>query len=109
RMSSFPPVPEQMALLTRGVVDRVARAALEQRLEQLDAPNAAYYKARYDQFSARWSAAIAKWQQEAAPLKGAHVVVQHKGFTYLESWLGLVEVAALEPKPGMEPTTSHLA
>ena len=37
------------------------------------------------------------------------MVVQHKGFTYLESWLGLVEVAALEPKPGMEPTTSHLA
>lgn len=84
-------------------------AALEQRLAQLDASNAAYYKARYEQFSARWSAALAKWQQEAAPLKGTHVVVQHKGFTYLESWLGLVEVAALEPKPGMEPTTSHLA
>jgi len=84
-------------------------AALEQRLEQLDASNASYYKARYEQFSARWTAAIAKWAQEAAPLEGTHVVVQHKGFTYLESWLGLVEVAALEPKPGMEPTTSHLA
>jgi zinc/manganese transport system substrate-binding protein len=89
-------------------VEKVA-AALEQRLERLDASNASYYKARYQQFTARWSAALAKWQQEAAPLKGAHVVVQHKGFTYLESWLGLVEVAALEPKPGMEPTTSHLA
>jgi len=37
------------------------------------------------------------------------VVVQHKGFTYLEAWLGLKEVAALEPKPGMEPTTAHLS
>ena len=89
-------------------IARVA-AALDQRLEQLDASNATYYRARYQQFSARWTAAIAKWEQEAAPLKGVHVVVQHKGFTYLESWLGLVEVAALEPKPGMEPTTSHLA
>ena len=89
-------------------IARVA-AALEQRLEQLDAPNAAYYKSRYEKFSTRWDAAIAKWQQEAAPLKGTHVVVQHKGFTYLENWLGLTEVAALEPKPGMEPTTSHLA
>jgi zinc/manganese transport system substrate-binding protein len=89
-------------------IARVA-AALEQRLEQLDASNATYYRTRYQQFSARWTAAIAKWEQEAASLKGVHVVVQHKGFTYLESWLGLVEVAALEPKPGMEPTTSHLA
>jgi zinc/manganese transport system substrate-binding protein len=84
-------------------------AALEQRLGQLDPSNAAYYKARYDQFSARWNAAIAKWEHEAAPLKGVRIVVQHKGFTYLEAWLGLKEVAALEPKPGMEPTTSHLA
>ncbi len=42
-------------------------------------------------------------------MKGVPVVVQHKGFTYLDAWLGLKEVAALEPKPGMEPTTSHLA
>ncbi|HSN20178.1 MAG TPA: zinc ABC transporter substrate-binding protein [Usitatibacter sp.] len=83
--------------------------ALEQRLEQLDPGDAAYFRARYRDFSTRWAAAIAKWQQAAATLKGAPVVVQHKGFTYLEAWLGLKEVAALEPKPGMEPTTSHLA
>jgi zinc/manganese transport system substrate-binding protein len=89
-------------------IARVAEA-LSQRLAQLDPGNAAYYRSRYQDFSARWSAAIAKWQQEAATLKGVSVVVQHKGFTYLEAWLGLREVAALEPKPGMEPTTSHLA
>jgi zinc/manganese transport system substrate-binding protein len=37
------------------------------------------------------------------------IVVQHKAFTYLEAWLGLNEVAALEPKPGAEPTTAHLS
>ena len=37
------------------------------------------------------------------------MVVQHKAFTYLIAWLGLKEVAALEPKPGMEPTTAHLS
>lgn len=82
---------------------------LAQRLAELDAANAAYYQQRYQDFAGRWNAAIAKWQQEAAPLKGVPVVVQHKGFTYLESWLGLREVAALEPKPGIEPTTSHLS
>ena len=33
---------------------------------------------------------------------------QHKAFVYLYDWLGLKEVAVLEPKPGVEPTVSHL-
>jgi zinc/manganese transport system substrate-binding protein len=41
-------------------------------------------------------------------LRGVPIVVQHKGFTYLIAWLGMQEVAALEPKPGVEPTTSYL-
>jgi zinc/manganese transport system substrate-binding protein len=89
----------------------IARVAtpLAQRLAQLDPPNAAYYRGRLESFLTRWNAATARWEREAAPLKGAAVVVQHKGFTYLIAWLGMVEVAALEPKPGMEPTTAHLA
>ena len=82
---------------------------LAERMAQLDPGNASQYRARLAQFTTRWNAAVAKWEQQAAPLKGAPVVVQHKAFTYLESWLGLQEVAALEPKPGIEPTTSHLA
>ena len=89
-------------------IARVA-APLAARLAELDPANAAFYRARYQQFAARWSAAIAKWEQEAAPLKGIPVVVQHKAFTYLIAWLGMREVAALDPKPGLEPTTAHLA
>jgi zinc/manganese transport system substrate-binding protein len=84
-------------------------APLAARMAQLDPPNAAYYTERLKQFKERWSAAVAKWERATAPLKGVPVVVQHKAFTYLIAWLGLVEVAALEPKPGMEPTTAHLA
>ena len=65
--------------------------------------------ARFKAFSERWSAALARWEREAAPLKGVPIVVQHKAFTYLIDWLGLKEIAALEPKPGLEPTTAHLA
>lgn len=50
-----------------------------------------------------------RWEREAAPLKGVAIVVQHKGFPYLENWLGLREVAALEPKPGIEPSSAHLS
>jgi zinc/manganese transport system substrate-binding protein len=89
----------------------IARVAgeLATRMAQLDAPNASTYQSRYTQFSARWTASIANWEKQAAPLKGAPIVVQHKAFTYLEAWLGLREIAALEPKPGVEPTTAHLS
>lgn len=82
--------------------------ALAKRLAQVDPANTAYYQARYQAFMPRWQAAIARWEKEAAPLKGASIVVQHKGFPYLENWLGLIEVASLEPKPGVEPTAAHL-
>lgn len=83
--------------------------ALARRLAQVDAPNAAFYQVRRNDFALRWQAAIQRWEREAAPLRGAPIVVQHKGFPYLQQWLGLDEVAALEPKPGVEPSSGHLA
>lgn len=82
---------------------------LAQRLAEMDPANAAYYQSRYADFSARWKAAIAHWEHEAAPLRGTAIVVQHKGFPYLQQWLGLDEVATLEPKPGVEPSSGHLS
>jgi len=89
-------------------IARVA-APLAARLAEIDPANAAYYRERYQAFATRWSAAIANWEKEAASLKGTPIVVQHKAFTYMEVWLGLNEIAALEPKPGVEPTTAHLS
>jgi len=83
--------------------------ALAQRLSEVDAANAASYQQRAADFRARWQSAIARWETTAAPLRGTSIVVQHKAFPYLEQWLGLQEVAALEPKPGVEPTSSHLS
>jgi len=82
---------------------------LSARLAELEPGNATYYKDRYAVFADRFGAAIAAWERQTAPLKGAPVVVQHKAFTYLIAWLGLKEIAALEPKPGVEPTTAHLS
>ena len=36
------------------------------------------------------------------------LVVYHKNLTYLINWLGMREVGALEPKPGLPPSTAHL-
>jgi zinc/manganese transport system substrate-binding protein len=37
------------------------------------------------------------------------MVTYHKNLSYLNNWLGLREVGALEPKPGVPPATAHLA
>jgi len=83
--------------------------ALTERMAQVDPPNADKYAAGYQDFSARWEKAIDKWQQQAAPLKGTPIVVHHKTWVYLENWLGLQEVATLEPKPSLPPSSAHLA
>jgi zinc/manganese transport system substrate-binding protein len=82
---------------------------LTERLAQLDYANAQTYRARGKAFLERWRNAIERWERQAAPLKGATVVVYHKDFSYMEAWLGLIEVGALEPKPGIPPTPGHLA
>jgi zinc/manganese transport system substrate-binding protein len=90
---------------------RLARvgAALATRMAELDPPAAAAYDARWKDFSARWDAAIGRWQERAAPLKNVPVAVQHTSFSYLLAWLGMKVVATLEPRPGVEPSVSHLA
>jgi zinc/manganese transport system substrate-binding protein len=82
--------------------------ALGARLQQLDPSHAGDYAKALANFSQRWQQATLRWTAQAAPIRGFPVVSQHKAFVYLYDWLGLKEVAVLEPKPGVEPTASHL-
>jgi zinc/manganese transport system substrate-binding protein len=83
-------------------------AALSTRLQQVDATHASQYAKAHADFAQRWQQALTHWSAQAAPLKGVPVVSQHKAFAYLYDWLGLKEVTVLEPKPGIEPSASHL-
>jgi zinc/manganese transport system substrate-binding protein len=83
--------------------------ALAARFAQIDPGNAQIFAARQADFERRWTAALARWAQEAAPLRGTPIAVQHHSWVYMERWLGLVEVATLEPKPGVPPSSGYLA
>lgn len=83
--------------------------ALAARLAQLDGRDADYYARRGADFQSRWSQAIARWEAEAAPLKGVSIVVIHTDQRYLANWLGLNQLAAIEPKPGVPPSAGYLA
>ncbi|HEX6733361.1 MAG TPA: zinc ABC transporter substrate-binding protein [Azonexus sp.] len=82
--------------------------ALAARLGQLDAAHAADYQGAFRDFAGRWQAAMARWEKQAAPLRGVPVLVHHQSFVYLSAWLGMREVGMLEPRPGIEPSSGHL-
>lgn len=88
-------------------IAKVAQA-LSDSMVQLDPPQADTYRLRTKAFLDRWQQAVARWEKEAAPLKGMRIVVYHKNLTYLADWLGIREVGSLEPRPGLPPTTAHL-
>lgn len=82
---------------------------LAARLAQIDPANADTYRQRGEAFHGRWQAAIQRWENEGAKLKGVPIVVYHKDFSYFIHWMGMLEVGSLEPKPGIPPTPAHLA
>ena len=86
----------------------VARA-LAGKFSELDPENAASYAAGYADFETRWTAALKKWEAQAASLRGVPIAVQHRSWIYMINWLGLKEIAALEPKPGIPPSSGYLA
>ena len=94
--------------LDPGNIQLVA-TALAARLREIDGDNAAYYHAKLENFEQRWQGARLRWQQQAEPLKHLRIVVHHNSWVYLNHWLGLKQLATLEPKPGVPPTSRHLS
>jgi zinc/manganese transport system substrate-binding protein len=82
---------------------------IAERLSLIDPNHAERYRANLADFLLRWNNAITRWEQLAKPLHGMRVVVQHRSWVYLQQWLGLQEVAAIEPKPGLPSGSGHLA
>jgi len=82
---------------------------LSHTLAKLDPANSSDYEKKLELFTQNWQSMIVKWTQRTQHLKGKPIVVHHKNWTYLQHWLGLNQVAVLEPKPGIPPTSSHLS
>lgn len=83
--------------------------ALSLRLISIDSDNADDYQANFRAFDKMWQTQIQSWETQAAQLKGKKAIVYHKNWSYLLNWLGIESVADLEPKPGLPPTSAHLA
>jgi zinc/manganese transport system substrate-binding protein len=64
--------------------------------------NAAAYTKELD-------AAIARWQQEAAPLKGKKLVSYHPDLIYLIERFGMENFGTIEQRPGIDPPPAYVA
>lgn len=82
--------------------------AIHDKLLELDPDGRAEYEGRWAAFSKRYADKLAEWRAALAPLAGSKVVEYHKCWVYLLDWLGFSSVGALEPKPGIPPSPSHV-
>lgn len=80
-------------------------------LGRLDPPNQATYQKNAQALAARLNALAAEQAQKLAqlPVGKRQVAVYHDSLPYLLRWLGIKQVATLEPRPGIPPSPSHVA
>jgi zinc/manganese transport system substrate-binding protein len=88
---------------------RTVAAALARKMATLDPPHGAQFQQREQAFDQTLGAAMTRLQAQAAPLRGVAFVSYHKSWVYLAGWLGMNEVANIEPKPGVPPGSAYIA
>ncbi len=90
-----------------------ARVALlvAKSFAKADPPNAATYQQNASALAASLDALAATTTAQFAqiPAERRRIVVYHDSLTYLVDWLGVKQVATLEPRPGIAPSPQHVA
>jgi ABC-type Zn uptake system ZnuABC Zn-binding protein ZnuA len=91
--------PGMAPVITQNIVDGLARVAPEHRAD---------FERNRQAFLTRLEGDMARWLKTMEPVHGAKVVVYHPDFIYFLTRFGLVQVAALEYRPGIPPSPGHL-
>src|SRR5947199_166410 len=60
-------------------------------------------------FEEKLDAAIARWEREAAPLRGKQLVSYHPDLIYFAERFGMEPVGTIEIRAGVDPTPGHIA
>ncbi len=86
----------------------VMAKVMAERLSLIDPANKTTYNNNLTAFTGKWNTLLKAWSVKATSLRGAKIVTYHDSWRYLLDWLGMTQIASLEPKPGIPPTASHL-
>jgi ABC-type Zn uptake system ZnuABC Zn-binding protein ZnuA len=96
----YTPDPGMAPAVTANIVNGLARVAPQHR---------ATFERNREAFLARLEPALARWTATLAPVKGAKVVTDHALWAYLLTRFGLVQAAAIEERPGIPASPSHVS
>lgn len=88
---------------------KIMAAHIANVFAQSDSQNADFYRANLKKFNERLDQKIAEWKKLMEPYRGTKVVSYHKSFEYFADAFGLEVVGQLEPKPGIEPSPTHIS
>jgi ABC-type Zn uptake system ZnuABC Zn-binding protein ZnuA len=87
---------------------KLLAAKIAERLGELEPKEAGTFQKNLAEFNHKLDAKWADWQKKMEPVRGTKVITYHKSFEYLANAFGLEVVGQLEPKPGIEPSATHI-
>ena len=90
------------------VMMKDAARALTEGLSRLDREHEETFKKNLDGFLAKLDTAIARWEKEAAPLRGKKLVSYHPDLLYFAERFGMEPVGTIEIRAGIDPTPGHI-
>ena len=91
------------------VMGKEAARAIADGLSRLRPEHEADFKKNLAAFEAKLDAAIARWEREAAPLRGKKLVSYHPDLIYFAERFGMEPVGTIEIRAGVDPTQGHIA
>jgi len=91
------------------VMGKDAARAIADGLSRLRPEHEADFKKNLAAFEEKLDAAIARWEREAAPLRGKKLVSYHPDLIYFAERFGMEPVGTIEIRAGVDPTPGHIA
>lgn len=92
--------PGRAPIVTQNILDGLVRLAPQHR---------ATFEKNRDAFLTRLDGELARWLKTMEPFKGAKVIAYHPVYIYFLTRFGLVQAGALEDRPGIQASPSHVA
>lgn len=87
---------------------KIIAASIAAGFAKLDPANASFYEANLAAFNQRLDHKLAEWTKLMEPFRGTRIITYHKSFDYFLDRFGLEPAGAIEPKPGIEPSPTHI-
>lgn len=87
---------------------KIMARTISEALCRMSPEDTSYFMERLKAFERLMDQKIEAWRKMFEPYRGTKIVVYHDDWRYFAVAFGLHVVGFVEPKPGLEPTPSHL-